>query len=169
MTQFDFLITRIGLFHVLSAFCGGNQKIPLHMPKNIMLRTLGIPILRRIFCWGKPEKILEGSGYVPQEQFNLQKIRLLAAPCILLEDLSHDTIGINAKVAYTYQSIASNFDKACSWEIETTKWFNGNSFISFSHEYIESKRIVNENYIQTMCSKVQLSFAFNLPYLGKGL
>ena len=49
MTQFDFLIARIGLFHVLSAFREGNQKIPLNMPKNVKFRTLGIPILGRIF------------------------------------------------------------------------------------------------------------------------
>ena len=65
MTQFDFLIARIGLFHVLSAFCGGNQKITLNMPKNVKFRTLGISILGRIFCSGKPEKILEGSGVCP--------------------------------------------------------------------------------------------------------
>ena len=44
-----------------------------------------------------------------------------------------------AKVACTYQSLAFNFDKTCSREIETNDSMKNDSFNSFSHEHIESK------------------------------
>ena len=48
---------------------------------------------------GPTEQFYLKQFYASQEQHNLEQFRLLAAPCILLIDLSHDTIGINAKVA----------------------------------------------------------------------
>ena len=74
---------------------------------------------------------------------------------------------LNAKVACTYQSLAFNFDSTCSREIETNDSMIILLFRSSSMS-LSNQNIINQNYIENEDLE-ESTFAFNQPYLGKGL
>ena len=87
MTQFDFLIARIGLFHFLLAFRVEIRKFRLICQKKASFVLWEFQFQEGYLAEESPRKFQRGRWYAPQEQFNLQQFRLLAAPCILLIDL----------------------------------------------------------------------------------